>query len=441
MPWCHVQKKLPPLLLNRVNALADIPHDMEDKARNLVASSLNIDAESVPDGLILAVNEQFRIHGLQTVGSTLSPLLNPGCPPIPDHSILRGINLGLPSLVMKPKASSSIALVKNVCATFHESRVVIAVSTRREGVEVVNALRAEGQACWYLDKEYPVYEGQDAPFHRIRVVRSDMLWLISLDLNAANIFIATDASSFVRTNSQDLDLLFNIGFGTHFHEEVRLVGILNEDASKSEFSHVFPIFGLKSHLLYPSGEAFLAPLVTWVSRRKHEDKGLAREARTEIPNREWMETLVWNNVSRNRCVIKLAARLAGQSNSLYPAGPGCGDECKNSVGIVVENNRHRDSVQALQQAQAKAIPVFTFDEIRRCNTLPSKLVRADAGTGLMPLSTLGQCVRVYDIRDEAHWYLRRRFKQRDAAYSLLWHSGPRPFTRKWNFALRRKHSS
>ena len=70
------------------------------------------------------------------------------------------------------------------------------------------------------------------------------------------------------------------------------------------------------------------------------------------------------------------------------------------------------------------------DEIRSSTSLPSILVRADAGTGLLPIGQQVNQLLVVDVKDESPKFLRQRAIQREKAYIASWHLGIRPLAAK-----------
>ena len=418
---------------HRVNCLRGLGPETAFLASTEINTRLSIDPESVPTGLVPAVNEIYRELGLQPVGTAMAHLPTSETASLAHCEVLSQVAIQAESLVVAKNGMSELPFIARVCATFPESCIIVAVRNKRIGVDVVNVLRTQGHDCWCLDDEYKLREGHDRPNHRIRVVMEDMLWLTSLDIHQADIVLFTDAAYFVRNKIMGFDpeVLFDIRFGTHFKEDARLVGIINEDVPLKAMRAVWSIFGLRTYQLNTQGEAYLAPKVTWITRSK-EDRSLLTSGLTkDSTNREKMKALVWENLPRNKSVLANARRLRHEAKGYAFVQERYGIGHFSPVAIVVENNLHKKEMYRLQEGKPELIPVMAFEDIAQRTKLPSFLVRGDGGTGLLPLLPQEHGIWVIDVADQTSKYLSRRAKLRQKAYLRSWHVGEQPFVSKW----------
>jgi len=418
---------------HRVNCLSGLEPETAFLASAEINTRLSIDPESVPTGLVPAVNEIYRELGLQPVGTALPPLPTSETASLARCDVLSQIARQAESLIVKKNGMSDLPFIARMCATFPESRIIVTVQNKRLGVEAVNLLRSQGHDCWFLDKDYKLREGHDWPDHRIRIVLEDMLWLTSLDIHQADIVVFTDAAYFVRNKIMGFDpeVLFDIRFGTHFKQDARLLGILNEDVPLKDMRAVWSIFGLRTYQLNTQGEAYLAPRVTWITRSK-QDRSLLNSGLTkDSTNREKMKCLVWTNLPRNKSVLANARRLRHEAKHFAFVQERFQGGLFSPVAIVVENNLHKKELYRLQEGKPELIPVMAFEDIAQRTKLPSFLVRADAGTGLLPLLPQEHGIWVLDVADQTSKYLGKRAKRRQRAYLRSWHAGEQPFVSKW----------
>lgn len=418
---------------HRVNCLRGLGPETAFLASTEINTRLSIDPESVPTGLVPAINEIYRELGLQPVGTALPPLPTSETASLAHCEVLSQIASQAESLIVKKNGMSELPFIARLCGTFPSSRIIISVRNKRQGVELVNLLRSQGHDCWFLDKDYKLREGHDWPNHRIRIVLEDKLWLTSLDIHQADIVLFTDAAFFVRNKIMGFDpeVLFDIRFGTHFKEDARLVGIINEDVPLKAMRAVWSIFGLRTYQLNTQGEAYLAPKVTWITRSK-QDRSLHTIGLTkDSTNREKLRCLVWENLPRNKSVLANARRLRHEAKGYAFVQERYGIGHFSPVAIVVENNLHKKEMYRLQEGKPELIPVMAFEDIAQRTKLPSFLVRADAGTGLLPLLPQEHGIWVIDVADQTSKYLSKRAKLRQKAYLPSWHVGEQPFVSKW----------
>ena len=418
---------------HRVNCLRGLEAETAFQARTEINTRLSIDPESVPTGLVPAVNEIYRELGLQPVGTALPPLPTSETASLAHCEVLSQIARQAESLIVKKNGMSELPFIARLCGTFPQSRIIVTVQNKPIGIEVVNLLRSQGHDCWFLDKDYKLREGQDWPNHRIRIVLKDTLWLTSLDIHQAEIVLFTDAAYFVRNKIMGFDpkVLFDIRFGTHFKEDARLVGIISEDAPLQHMRAVWSFFGLRTYQLNTQGEAYLAPRVTWITRSKKDRSLLTSGLTKDSTNREKMKALVWENLPRNKSVLASAKRLQKEAKHFAFVQERFQGGLFSPVAIVVENNLHKKEMYRLQEGKPELIPVMAFEDIAQRTKLPSFLVRADAGTGLLPLLPQEHGIWVLDVADQTSRYLSRRAKLRHKAYLRSWHVGEQPFVSKW----------
>ena len=418
---------------HRANCLRGLEAETAFQARTELNTRLSIDPESVPTGLVPAVNEIYRELGLQPVGTALPPLPTSETAQLARCEVLSQIARGAESLIVRKNGQSLLPFIARLCATFSQSRIIVTVSNKRTAIETVNFLRNQGEDCWFLSDEYKLREGEDWPKHRIRIVLEDMLWLNSLAIHQADIVLVTDAVFFVLNKilGFDPEVLFDIRFGTHLKDDARLVGIISEDVPLKGMRAVWTIFGLRTYLLNPQGEAYLTPRVTWITRSKEDRSLFASGLTTDSTNREKMKALVWENLPRNNAILKLARKLKQEAWVHSFVRERYGNSLCNPVAIVTENLLHRKVLVGMQEAHKVRVPVMAFEEIEQREDLPSFLLRADAGTGLLPSLAQRIGIWVMDIRDQTSKYLSKRARSRQKAYLRHWHVGQQPFVNKW----------
>jgi len=419
-------------LANSFDCLRGLTTDAAILAEAEVNAKLDLNPNQVPSGLVPAVNELFAGLGIRPVGTALPPLPTSETAPLARCEVLSQIARGAESLIVRKNGQSLLPFIARLCATFTQSRIIVTVSNKRTGIETVNFLRSQGEDCWFLDDEYWLKEDQVRPKHRIRIVLQDKLWLNSLELANADIVVITDSAFFVRDNEEcPHTLLFDQQFGLHFKEDVRLVGIAQEDLALADFKRIWPIFGLRTYQLNTHGEAYLAPRVTWITRSKQDRSLFASGLTQDSTHRQKLKALVWENQPRNNAILRLARRLKHEALEYSFVRERYGNSLCNPVAIVTENLLHRRVLVGMQEGHKVRVPVMAFEDIEQRDDLPSFLVRADAGTGLLPLLAQRNGIWVVDMQDQTSKYLSKRARSRQKAYLRHWHVGEQPFVSKW----------
>ena len=406
-----------------------IPPDIAEK----IHQTLGLASPQVPVGLLDVANEILVGAGIAPIGVAWPSLPTSDSAQLANCEVLSRVANGPPSLVTRKNGQSVLPFVARLCATFPQSRIVVTVTNKRTGIELVNFLRSQGEDCWFLDNDYRLREEQAPPDHRIRIVCADMLYLSSLQLNRADIVVVTDAARFVAQKmfGFDSNVLFDFRFGTHFSEDVRLVGIVDEDVPLQNMGEVWSVFGLRTYQLNTQGEAYLAPRVTWITRSKQDRSLFATGLTQDSTHRQKLNALVWENQPRNNAILRLARRLKHEALEYAFVRERYGNSVCNPVAIVTENLLHRRVLVAMQDTQKIRVPVMAFEDIEQRDDLPSFLVRADAGTGLLPLLPQRHGIWVVDVQDQTSKYLSRRVRLRQKAYLKAWHVGEQPFVSKW----------
>jgi hypothetical protein len=375
----------------------------------------------------MIATEQDNLNRQGGVAEPLNLLTHQGYNPT-QNDIFTRIATGSNALVVSKNNMPPLPLVTRTCAAFPDSRIVVIVPNNATAIRTVQTLRADGQNCWYLDKEYRFRDEEEAPDHRIKVVLESRLALCSLQLHRADIVVVSNAARFLRNQICGFDAmtLFDQGAGTHFKEDARLVGIINEDNKLAEIETVSSVFGPRKYLLNADGAAYLAPWVSWIARKKEGRALRADYPSFEATNLEHMKALVWGNRSRNKCAINQARRLWREAGSYKFVQERYGAVIPCPVAVVAENAIHKVALTEYQAGNNQQIPVLTFMEISRCEDLPSFLVRADAGTGLIPILPQQQKVWVVDIQDQTCKFLSKRFLQRLNQYKRFWNTDLQP---------------
>ena len=347
-----------------------------------IENSLGVPLERVPLGLVPALNELLVEQGLQVIGTALPPLTTSDSAQLANCEVLSHIAQGPPSLITTSSYKDLTKLVRRICSVFASADIVITVRNKTVGYKLVQALRNDRQNCWYMEKEYAIKEDQPYPNHRIRVVKKDKLALCSLDLQRADIVVVTDAVEFVHNDYFCIHTeWFNTNKGTFIQPDARVVGVVSQDAHPRDMKLVFPIFGLRTFLLGANGKAVLAPLVNWLSRTKQDNSDKRVGDDQSIRNQK--EKMIWNNQQRNNFILKkineVRRELAGYAFVQERYGADTGD----ALAVVVENNIHLTAFQAAMTVKGVSCPVLTFEDIEKASSLPSVLIRADAGVGLL----------------------------------------------------------
>lgn len=388
-------------------------------------------------GLLPAVNEILSQADTNPVGYRYNPLArSPGAHLAPCEALSQ-IAEGPPSLVTTSTHTNPTKFVQRVCSAFHTADIVVLVKNREAGCSMVEALRADGQNCWYMEKEYALKENQPWPNHRIRVVLQTKLALCSLQMHKADIVVVTDAVHFVHYDyfGHHMDL-FNPARGTFIKPGARLVGIIPEDTHPHDLRLIYPLFGLRTYQLGANGMANLAPLVQWLSRTKGDqtDKRVGNDRSC----RKQKEVMVWKNQARNNFLAKKVKPVREEAKSYPFVQDRFGPDMDGAVALVVENQIHKKAMLEALTSKGASCPVLTHEEIDGLSCLPSVLIRADAGTGLLPIGAQEFPLLVFDVKDGAPSHLRKSYITRYNQYCQKWHAGPMPFIQKLQMASRNR---
>jgi hypothetical protein len=419
---------------NQLDALRGLDDSITDKVSKRI-SELGINPSQVGLGLLPAVNEILAQNGARPIGYRCQQLeIAPGAHWAPCE-VLSQIAQGAPSLVTTSTHTSPTRLLQRICGAFPTADIVVLVKSREIGCSMVNSLRADGQNCWYMEKEYALREDQPRPNHRIRVVLQTELALCSLELHKADIVVVTNGVDFVRNNRFGHHTeLFNPVRGTFIKPGARLVGIVPEDTHPHDMGLVYPIFGLRTYQLGANGLANLAPLVQWVSRTKGDqtDKRVGKDQSF----RKRKEVMVWKNQARNNFIVKQGRPVREEAKG-YPFVQGrFGPDTDQALAIVVENLIHKGAILEALASKGISCQVLTHEEIDGETCLPSVLIRADAGTGLLPIGAQEHPLLIVDVKDGAPSFIRCRYITRYNDCCRFWHAGPDPFAQKWLFTQR-----
>ena len=411
----------------------------KEEIGHLLQDSLRLSLEQVPLGLVPALNEVAAAERLSCVGTALPPLPISETAQMASCELISHIAQGPPSLLTTTSTHKDITkLVKRICSTFNQADIVVTVKNKNVGYKLVQALRDEGQNCWYMEKEYALKEGAPWPDHRIRIVRQDRLALWSLDLHRADIVVVTNAVDFVHNNYFCHHTeWFNSNKGTFFKQEARLVGVVDQDAHPRDMKLVYPVFGLRTFQLGAEGQGFIAPLVSWLSRTK-QDNSFQRVGNDQSL-RNWKEKTIWQNQQRNNFIVKQINAVRKELGSYAFVQERFGADTADALAVVVENSIHLTAFQAAMTVKGISCPVLTFEDIQENSSLPSVLVRADAGTGLLPIQVQEHPLVIFDVRDESP-FLRRRAKLRNNDYQQHWHCGAKPFLEKWAWTTHKQNT-
>lgn len=412
---------------NRSNLLPHIPTCFQGDFIQK-ATCIGIDPAKAPVGLMPCFHEMIGNRGIQLPGSPLIPLdLKPEANLEPSEALL-AIKNSVCTLITTNRFNHPFFLIRRICFAFPESQIVIFTKTSDEAFALKQQLRADCQSVWHLNGEIPESLKDIQPRIRITELSARGLSLNSLRLHEADIVIAMDAENFARYRFLGpVQNLFNTQRGTFIQPGARLVGIIKEDAHIKNQRLVWPLFGLRTFQLGRLGKAYQTPLVQWFTRDKWDksEQGLGpKPSNVDLKSR-----CIWNNRLRNHSLLRQVKRCRGEANQLAFVRSRYGNDFRNAVGLVVENEIHKT---ALMKELSGSVPcfVYTFDEIRRANDLPSLLVRGDAGTGLLPLNPQPHPTILYDLKDQSPWFLRKRAKQRQQVYLERSFVGRTPYQNK-----------
>ena len=373
--------------------------------------------------------EMIRHRGIQLPESPLIPLeLRPEANLEPSEA-LSSIKNSIYTLVTTNRFTHPFFLIRRICFAFPEAQIVVFTKTIDEGFALKQQLRADCQKVWHFNGEIPE-SLRDSIQPRIRVTELSArgLSLYSLRLHEADIVMAMDAEDFARYRFLGpVENLFNTQRGTFIQPGARLVGIIKEDTHIDNQKLVWPIFGLRTYQLGRMGKAYHTPLVHWFTRDKWDqsDKGLGPNP----SNVELKSKCIWKNRLRNHSLLRQVKRCRGEANQLAFVRSRYGNDFRNAVGLIVENDIHKAALEKELSSSAPC-PIYTFDEIRNANDLPSLLVRGDAGTGLLPLNPQPHPTVIYDLKDQSPWFLRARANQRQQVYLQRSFVGRTPYQKK-----------
>ena len=423
-----VNRLAKPRLWNRLN-LHSLPlESVLPDAFLTELSRLGIDSANTPFGLLPAVNELLVQHGMPFLSFPMELLEIPGNTVLLDNEALGALQRHGHALVLTDRFTDPVKLIQRLAQSFPSADVVVFAKNRVEGIGITNALRADGHSAWYMEKEFPCRNGKPPIQHRMRITSQNKLAIADLRLHATDIIVRTEAQQFIRNDYFCHHTeLFNPRKGTFFNPRARLLGIAPADTHPRDMLKVYSVFGMRTFELTANGMAYAPPTVDWLTRDKTYTGNQNLGPAPSILDQK--KEFIWNNQKRNACVLRHARKAVNS-----PGGSGAvahtQDSPMGSVGIVVESELHRNSLAGSQAAWGAPCPVYTFDDIRNNDHLPSILIRADGGTGLLPIKPQASCVRVLDIKDQASHFLRTRTKQRKAAYSRQWLLGSTPYLAK-----------
>ncbi len=421
---------------NRNNLLSHLSPDAAEQFNSVIADLLAVNsetgtpahwsAESVPTAFLPAIDEVTTEHGFPRFNASFRPLELSPLANMAENEVLSQIANGQPTLVTTSSFNDPTKLIRRICLTFPAARIVVMVRNKTQGKDLVAALREVGIRSWYFSGEYKT---QPDVLDRVRVVKQTRLSIISLELHNADIVIASDAIQFVRNDYfGHSSQLFDIGSGTHFKPDVRLVGLVPDSIPMRDRRLVYPTFGLRTYELSSNGNAFIAPWVT-MARRTKDDRS---DMRVGLDSRLcWQKkTMIWQNPGRNNFISKLVQKTIALAGSYPFVETRYGTDLDNAVSVVVENHIHASALREALNRKSVSCGILTFDEVRNSSNLPSILVRADAGIGLLPIGPQVNQLLVVDVKDESPKFLRQRVIQREKAYLASWHLGNRPLAAK-----------
>ena len=415
-------------LWNTVN-LQSLP--LESALPEAFLSELNrlgIDAANAPIALLPAVNELLVQHGMPFVSFPIGPMDKPENTVLLDNEALGALQHHGQALVLTDRFTDPAKLIQRLAKSFPTADIVVFAKNQLEGFEITNALRADGQSVWYMEKEYPTHKDKPPTRHRIRITSRNKLAIADLRLHATDIIVRTEAQQFIRNDYFCHHTeLFNPRKGTFFSPNARLLGIAPADTHPRDMLEVYSVFGIRTFDLTANGMAYAPPTVSWLTRDKtytgNHDLGPAPSILDQ------KKAFIWHNQKRNACILR-HARKAVNSAGVSGAVATQQDSPIGNVGIVVESELHRNSLVGSRAAWGAPCPVYTFDDIRNNDHLPSILIRADGGTGLLPIKPQASRVQVLDIKDQASHFLRTHIRQRKAAYLRHWLLGSAPYLSK-----------
>jgi hypothetical protein len=143
--------------------------------------------------------------------------------------------------------------------------------------------------------------------------------------------------------------------------------------------------------------------------------------------------MIWHNQQRNNFSVKKINEVRRELAGYAFVQERYGADTSDALAVVVENNIHLSALQEAMTVKGVSCPVLTFEDIEKAS-LPSVLIRADAGVGLLPIRVQEHPLLVFDVKDESPSFLRRRYKLRNKTYQQTWHCGDKPFVEKWQWA-------
>ena len=418
---------------NRINCLEGLSDEDAKFMASAIRKDLGADPENTAVGLLPAINELLRSRNCQPIQYGYPALPMSERAQTATCEILSHIANGPPSLVMTSttptRHSNPAKLIKRICNAFPTASIVVFMESNSARISLTKALREEGHSCWNFEKEYQLQEDEPYPVHRIRITRLRHLALNNLKLWEADIVIMAEAVDFVQFNYfGHYSQLFDTWSGTHIKAGARLVGIAPENTHLSDLKAVWSVFGLRPYLLGQNGYAVLAPRVYWARRTTTDNTHL--RVGNNISELQLKKVMIWLNDARNNFIVKQIKTANKLITNIPVFNSRCGGDI-NSIAIVVENTIHFASLNKKLEDHGVRCHILTFDQIRNETVLPSILIRADAGIGLLPIGAQEHPIAIIDIQDESPRFLRERYKMRKNAYSKVWAEGEMPFCNKY----------
>ena len=350
------------------------------------------------------------------------------------------INRGAPTLIRTPSQYNSFSFLNNLFMTHPNQNIVVVTesaigqNTASLGIQLAKKFRELGHATTWMNNE------ESARSRRIRICDMKNLTLNSMKIWAADIFVCLDTVEFVnrRFGGEGAPYshwdLFGT-YGTSLKHGCRIIGLLQTKYSqRKNLIKVWSIFGIDELSINSNNEISDFPKVRFVSRSKADSLNIKIPQDSSLADQKRL--LFWTNVARNRFIAK-------QAKALFE---NVGDTAKrlaestpmpfHRIGIVVENEPHAQEMKTALGKASSQIPVLTFADIRGMgDNLPDALVRADGGTGLLPIENLCTPLTVIDVKDEGTWLARKFLKMRKREYALHWLLGHKPYLAKFKEAL------
>jgi hypothetical protein len=183
---------------------------------------------------------------------------------------------------------------------------------------------------------------------------------------------------------------------------------------------VYPIFGLRTFQLGADGKAILAPLVNWLSRTKQDNSD--KRVGNDQSLRNQKEKMIWHNQQRNNFSVKKINEVRRELAGYAFVQERYGADTSDALAVVVENNIHLSALQEAMTVKGVSCPVLTFEDIEKAS-LPSVLIRADAGVGLLPIRVQEHPLLVLMLRTSLQVFLEGDIS---SEISHSWRSGSGP---------------